>query len=103
MLAQLLASLENALNIPGSCPIDLVHDIALALFSPRDYSKETGDFNKWLDPLECFLAIYNLSSFGNFKEPKDITQVLAILAYLVRGTTLYEGHRNRLIHNDYYQ
>lgn len=102
-LAESLALLENALDIPDSTPIPLVHNVALALFSPRDSSQDIGDYNKWLDPLECFLAIYNLKTSGNFKEPKDVTQVFAILVYLVRGTTLYEGHKDYLIHNNYYE
>ncbi len=104
-LSKLLATLHHTLQIPETpLPVDLVHDIALVLFSPCDYSQETGDFIKWQDPLECFIAIHNLSSSGSFKPAKDVTQLFAILVYLIRGTTLFEGHKQfKKLGKDYYK
>lgn len=50
-----------------------------------------GEYNKWLEVLECFLAIYCLCSDGNYKPGSDATQVFAICKYLCRGSTLYEA------------
>jgi hypothetical protein len=59
--------------------------------------KDAEDYNpgKFNHPVECFLAIYNLTQeqSGNFKEPKLVTRSFAILKYIGRGLVLIEGHK----------
>lgn len=103
-LAGYLRNLEQALHTKSNDVVSCVHVVALHLFRPRNYMQEEGDYNKWNDPLECFMALHNLTPYGNFKPAKDVTQLFSKLEYLIRGTTLYEGHQQAQNKGmDYYQ
>jgi hypothetical protein len=51
-----------------------------------------GSHSRWDDPLECFIALFSLSSTGNFKAAWDMTQPFTILHYLIRSAIFYEAH-----------
>ncbi|KXN86967.1 hypothetical protein AN958_09420 [Leucoagaricus sp. SymC.cos] len=103
-LSKVLKALEQAL-LTNSPTLEMaIHNLAFCLFSPQNHMQETGDYNKWNDPMEYFIAIHNLTLYGNFKSPKNVTQLFATLEYLIRETTLYEGNSHaKATGADYYQ
>jgi hypothetical protein len=68
--------------------LELVHQFIYPFLAARDI---VGEYNKWDEVVECFLAIYCLEQDGNFRSAKNTTQLLAILKYLCRGSTLVEA------------
>jgi hypothetical protein len=53
--------------------------------------EDLGEYNKWDEVLECFLAITCLKDDGNFEEPCNVTQLFAICKYLCRSATLFQA------------
>jgi hypothetical protein len=51
--------------------------------------------NKWSMVLECWLALYNLKSDGNFCDASELTGILAKLQYSCRATTFYQAYLHR--------
>ena len=51
----------------------------------------TGEYSKWNEVLECYLAIAALMDDGNFLDAPQLTQTFAMFKYLCRGTMLYEA------------
>ena len=45
---------------------------------------------QWGDPLQAFIAVSSLTSFGTFKHARDITPDLARWKYLLRAMVLHE-------------
>jgi hypothetical protein len=68
--------------------VEALHQFLYPFLAARDI---VGEYNKWDEVLECFLAIYCLEHDGNFRSAKNTTQLLAILKYLCRGSTLVEA------------
>jgi hypothetical protein len=82
----LLAALDN--SAAKESGIAALHSFVYPFLAAREIE---GQYNKWEEVMECFLAIYFLQADGNFKDAKDVTQPLAILKYLCRGSTLFES------------
>ena len=68
--------------------VALFHSFVFPFLSARTL---VGEFNKWDDVLECFLAIQTLKSDGNWEVAAGITQLFAMLKYLCRGAMLYQA------------
>jgi hypothetical protein len=68
--------------------VDALHQFVYPFMAAREIE---GEYNKWEEVLECFLAIYFMEPDGNFRPAKLATQSLAIFKYLCRGSTLYES------------
>jgi Orsellinic acid/F9775 biosynthesis cluster protein D len=71
-----------------------LHRFLKPLLYPLDRSVHIPghEFSKWDEPLECVQALTNLRPDGLFKEPRDVTQMYAQIAYHIRAAILYEGH-----------
>src|SRR5271169_1119734 len=80
-------------NLSSSATSDNLAISALHTFIYPFFSAQVaeGEYNKWNEVLECFLAIYCLNPDGNFTEASGVTQLFAILKYLCWGTVLYEA------------
>jgi hypothetical protein len=74
----------------GADGVQLLHAFAYPFLGAHD---RTGGYNKWMDVLECFMAIYSLKSDGNYEDASSSTHFFAILKYLCRGTILFEAFR----------
>jgi hypothetical protein len=68
--------------------INALHKLVYPFFSARE---ESGEYSKWDEVLECFLAILFLKQDGNFEDPCNVTQGFAICKYLCRSSTLFEA------------
>jgi hypothetical protein len=70
-----------------------LHRFLKPLLYPLD---RTGrrQFSRWDEPIECLQALSALKPDGNFKQPRDVTQMFAHLAYHIRAAILYEGNLN---------
>jgi hypothetical protein len=89
--------LVNALNSTDlTAQTKVIHDFAFALLGrpAPDVSK-----NKWLCPLNCFLAVDNLRVDGTWKDPNSLTPELAHWAYIMRCIAFREM-QNRAKHDD---
>jgi hypothetical protein len=62
------------------------HKLIHPCFSAQNIS---GEYSKWNEILECFMAIYALKDDGNFENGADLTQFFAKLKYLCRSVQLY--------------
>ena len=61
-------------------------------------------FSRWDEPIECLQAITTLKEDGTFKEPRDVTQMFAQIAYHIRAAILYEASLNvAAFHGDLYK
>lgn len=91
---QLAQDLKIALKSPESYHgLSILHQLvkSILLAQPVD----NGIHSKWGLMVECLLAISALKEDGNFKQPHEVTQMFAQLAYLIRGTILYEAMDNK--------
>ncbi|KIY47252.1 hypothetical protein FISHEDRAFT_74836 [Fistulina hepatica ATCC 64428] len=70
--------------------MDMIHDALFALWS-SDWMITRQD--KIVDPTVRFLAFATLLPGGGWKEPSDVTYILARFFYLMHLTFLYEMHR----------
>ena len=68
--------------------LEALHQFVYPFLAARDI---VGEYDKWDEVLECFIAIYCLEHDGNFRTAKNVTQLFAILKYLCRGSTLVEA------------
>jgi hypothetical protein len=68
--------------------VEVFHQFIYPFLAARDI---VGEYNKWDEVVECFIAIYCMEPDGNFRSAKNTTQLLAILKYLCRGSTLVEA------------
>lgn len=80
--------------LSNGCPdiVDKFHDFIFPLLSVR--SLEGASYNKWDEPMECWLSIYCLNDDGSFMPPSEITQVLAKMEYHCRSAVLYHSIKN---------
>jgi hypothetical protein len=83
---QLLAELEKPNSDEQT--LEVFHQFIYPFLAAREIA---GEYNKWDEVVECFLAIYCLEQDGNFRSARNTTQLLAILKYLCRGSTLVEA------------
>lgn len=83
---------QTALSAGSQDILDRFHDFIFPLLSVRQLGD--GSYNKWDEPLECWLAIYCLHGDGHFLPPSDITQVLAKMEYHCRSSVLYQSIKN---------
>ncbi len=83
---------QLALSTGAPNILDTFHDFIYPLLSVR--SLEATSYNKWDEPLECWLSIYCLRDDGSFLMPSDITQVLAKMEYHCRSSVLYHSIKN---------
>jgi hypothetical protein len=83
-------SLSKAIDstADNSLLLSLLHQVLYPCFSVSHHS---GEYSKWNDVLECFMAILALEDDGNFQTAAQMTQFFAILKYICRCTQLYES------------
>lgn len=74
-----------------------VHRLLWELFS--DNLAVTYE-NKFLCPVFRYLALYALNADGTLKQAHELTQILAILRYLIRGCVLYEAFTKKSQEDD---
>src|SRR5436190_18039483 len=70
--------------------VSSLHSFVYQFLSAKN---STGTYDKWQETLECFMAIYSLTSNGNYEGASSATHLFAIIKYLCRGSTLYEAFR----------
>jgi hypothetical protein len=78
-------------NVADSYTLSKLHALVYPCFSVR---QSTGEYSKWNDTLECFMALHALKADGNFENGGDLTQFFANLKYLTRSIQLYEAVKN---------
>lgn len=90
---QLGQDLKLALGLPpDQHGLSILHQLVKSILLAQPVKQ--GCYSKWNSMVECMLAISALKEDGNFKQPHQVTQMFAQLAYLIRGTILYEALEN---------
>jgi hypothetical protein len=94
----LMAQLDQPKDM--SQTVAALHHFVFPLLSAREIG---GQYCRWDEVSDCFLAVYCLKPDGNFLDAKEVTHPMAILKYLCRGSILYEALRlaEQLGHNPY--
>ncbi|KAF8425053.1 hypothetical protein L210DRAFT_3509366 [Boletus edulis BED1] len=72
-----------------SCIIQQIHVVLMKLWTTR-WRKMSDCPQNITDPTEAALALMTLNQDGSFKEPKDVTRIIAKLEYCMRLTFLKE-------------
>ncbi|KJA17084.1 hypothetical protein HYPSUDRAFT_146917, partial [Hypholoma sublateritium FD-334 SS-4] len=80
------------ISTPGDNHLLVFHELvkSILLIHPT----ESAHCSKWKSIFECLLAISGLKEDGNFKQPREVTQMFAQIAYLIRSSILYEATMN---------
>jgi hypothetical protein len=68
--------------------VTILHEFIYPFLSMQ---QQEGEYSKWLEVLECYLAIANMTPDGNFQDAHELTKPFSIWKYICRGSTLYQG------------
>ncbi|KAF5348123.1 hypothetical protein D9756_010740 [Leucocoprinus leucothites] len=72
--------------------LDIFHSFIKEFLYPWQF-EEGRKYNRWDDPLECFMALQSLRHDGVFRAANQTTGLFAQLKYHIRGTVYYESRR----------
>ncbi|PPR07569.1 hypothetical protein CVT24_008784 [Panaeolus cyanescens] len=76
---------------PSTEALTLIHELAKMMFYPLPPPVPGVAHSKWDQVLERLVALAALKEDGSFKAAHEVTQMFAILQYLIRGTVFYEA------------
>jgi len=73
----------------ANCVLSL-HRFIKPLLYPRSVV-DLVELNRFDEVFECIIAVYVVTESGGWKDPKDVTQIYAMLIYHIRDAIIYEA------------
>jgi hypothetical protein len=88
---QVLSGLQSETPNGGIQYLTKIHECFWKLLTE---SIDASGKDKFMCPIYCYLAVYGFRQDGTFKSAHELTQVLAIVKYLIRSAVLFEACRD---------